>query len=320
MIKLSVANPLPVDESNNSTDDEFNDEEFDDTSDEFGDRIVGGRYSRPNSYPWMARIEYRGKTACGGSLITDRVVLTAAHCMFKSRGTTMVWVNKKRYRVYFGDNARKAKEPHEQKRKVLATIVHEDYNRGSVHKDIALMVLDKPVEINEYVKPIEISEGAVFPGTSCIVAGWGVHNINKSKSSSKWLKEVDLPIIDTQDCQHTNMRYRMLIDDDMICALSATHGDDSCRGDSGGPLFCEVEEHKFKQVGLTSWGPEVCGATREPGVYTRLTSYADWIKEKLERIERNDFPIDNNPKDNPMAPLSVLLKEKISSIFGNFGR
>lgn len=101
--------------------------------------------------------------------------------------------------------------------------------------------------------------------------------------SSAWLQEVIVPIVDNQQCERAYGNTRALIDNRIICAGFARGGKDACQGDSGGPLMLGTNEKthlRYYQVGVVSYGLK-CAEPGYPGVYTRITSFLDWIQKNL---------------------------------------
>lgn len=137
-------------------------------------RVVGGKASQPTSWPWVASIYKNGVFHCGGVLINEMWILTAAHCVDR------FWVFY--YEIQTGILRRFSYSPMEQTRWAAAAIPHEDYNKKTLKNDIALMKLSKPVRFNRYVRPIclpsETTAGEDYlqgpkPNTVCITVGWG---------------------------------------------------------------------------------------------------------------------------------------------------
>ncbi|XP_053958187.1 trypsin-1 [Anastrepha ludens] len=229
-------------------------------------RIVGGTQVRHNKYPWTAQLlrgRWHARLFCGGSLINDRYVLTAAHCVQNNRNGITV-------RLLQLD--RSSSDPGIT-RKVIQTIVHPQYDQTKIINDIALLKLDSPIQFTSNIRPVCLPNlNHNFNNKDAVVAGWGL--IKEGGVTSNYLQETTVPIISNQQCRQT--RYKNKITDVMLCAgLVQTGGKDACQGDSGGPLI--VNEGRFKLAGVVSFGFG-CAQANAPGVYTRVSKFVDWIQ------------------------------------------
>ncbi|XP_054681148.1 coagulation factor XI-like isoform X1 [Grus americana] len=235
-------------------------------------RIVGGTDSFPGEWPWQVSLHVklsRQRHLCGGSIISNRWILTAAHCVMSLENPN-IW------RVYAGILKQSEMNEDTPFFKVEEIIVHPQYKYAQTGYDIALMKLDKPMNFTDLQLPICLpsKEDANILYTDCWVIGWGYR---KEKGRVEdILQKATVPLMSKEECQ---ARYRKRrIGDKVICAGYDDGGRDACKGDSGGPLSCRHEEVWYL-VGITSWG-EGCARPRQPGVYTKVADYSDWILEK----------------------------------------
>ncbi len=262
--------------------------------------VVGGKPVPPDKYPWQVRLyESMDDTVgfCGGSIIADQWVLTAAHCLVDVTDPNDVVVG-------YGSTDR------EKTTKVAAAAIFVDkaYLAGQ-KADLALIKLKAPIP---NARSIGVADPAadkdLLPdGAAVTVIGWGatwdtaafdgfMHDIKANRSTRKLfssrqinapqlLHEVEIKVIDPQSCKAT---YQALnypdwsIGETEICATDPEGGKDSCYGDSGGPLVVPAHNSAgYVQVGIVSWGPQ-CGNPMYPGVYTRVSSFTDWIRTTMQ--------------------------------------
>ncbi|KAF6084209.1 kallikrein B1 [Phyllostomus discolor] len=237
-------------------------------------RIVGGTNSSWGEWPWQVSLQVKLKTqkhVCGGSIIADRWVLTAAHC-FNGLSYLDTW------RIYGGLlnlSAITTETPFSQIKEI---IIHENYSIAENTHDIALIKLEAPLNLTEFQKPICLPsrDDANVMDSNCWITGWGYTRERGEIQSI--LQKVKIPLVTNEECQKRYRDYE--ITKRMICAGYKEGGKDACKGDSGGPLVCQRNE-MWHLVGVTSWG-EGCARKEQPGVYTKVAEYVDWISEKMQ--------------------------------------
>ncbi|XP_012250657.2 trypsin-1-like [Athalia rosae] len=232
-------------------------------------RIVGGRPTGPNKYPWLARLVYDGQFHCGASLLTNDYCLTAAHCVRN--------LKKSKMRVVLGDyDQHVTTDGIAIMRAVSAIIRHRNFDTNSYNHDVALLKLRRPVKFSKTIRPICLPQSGSDPaGKQGTVVGWG--RTSEGGTLPSQANEVQVPILSLTQCRQ--MKYRAnRITNNMLCAGRGSQ--DSCQGDSGGPLLVQNGE-KFEIVGIVSWGVG-CGRPGYPGVYTRVARYLNWINTNVK--------------------------------------
>ena len=234
------------------------------------ERIIGGEDASSGKYSFMASISRWGGHWCGGSVLNNRYILTAAHCVSD--------YSPNQFEVHLGRNNEAGLI---QSLQVVNIIVHEDY--GSNYKnDIALLEVDENIHPRYGRINIETLSASALAAwnTMARVIGWGQTIADSSTSGSSQLKELDVPIVSPDTCSDAmGSNYR---EDQMICAGREEGGEDSCQGDSGGPLFVNKLGF-YRQIGIVSWGYG-CARAGKYGVYTHVARYRGWIREHAGAI------------------------------------
>ncbi|KAF5291988.1 hypothetical protein FQA39_LY14149 [Lamprigera yunnana] len=237
------------------------------------ERIVGGHNADLGEWPWIAGLFNGGRQFCGGSLIDNIHILSAAHCVAHMSSWDVA-----RLTVRLGDhNIKIDSEVKHIEKKVKRVVRHRGFDSRTLYNDVSILTMDSPVAFTHQVRPICLprSTGESHEGKTGTVIGWG--SIRESGPQPQVLQEVNIPIWSNTNCRR---KYGPAapggIVDHMLCAGQANR--DSCSGDSGGPLM--INDGKWTQVGIVSWGIG-CGKGQYPGVYTRVQTFLPWIKKNI---------------------------------------
>ncbi|XP_055677527.1 uncharacterized protein LOC129786458 [Lutzomyia longipalpis] len=241
--------------------------------------IVGGTLSFPGQYPHMAAIgmndsDHGLKFFCGGSLISERYILTAAHCLTRAT-PTIVRLGEHNLLSHLGNDD-------VEDFGIESLIPHPLYHTTSVYNDIALIKLNKRVKFKKNIRPACLSDEKNENHLGLIAIGWGDTSFSGTPSSI--LQEVALEYFSFDECSKDYPPVRRMkkgLQHTQLCAGSRSGEKDTCQGDSGGPLSTftyspEVFGNIYTIVGVTSFG-KGCGS-KIPAIYTRVLSYRDWIE------------------------------------------
>uniref|UniRef100_A0A2P2HW09 Transmembrane protease serine 9-like n=1 Tax=Hirondellea gigas TaxID=1518452 RepID=A0A2P2HW09_9CRUS len=223
-------------------------------------RIVGGAPSDKFEYPWMVSLGIGRGQYCGATLISDKWIVTAAHCITPGNEVT----------VGLGYHNLDVGDQYTLRRTVIEVVVHPDYVQSTNDNDIALLRIDAiDWATNPKIRPACLPDtDDQYTGQTATITGWG--KTTHDGYSTLNLLEVDIPIMSNAEC---GTSYR--ITPNMICAGVPEGGLDSCQGDSGGPMIVD-DAGSYELVGIVSFGRR-CASPGYPGVYARVTQYRSWI-------------------------------------------
>ncbi|XP_048017077.1 coagulation factor X isoform X2 [Megalobrama amblycephala] len=268
-----LPNQTTVQQAKPGSQDELDDTGSDITGTNEDTRIVGGQLQGQGGSPWQVLLRREDEHGfCGGSLINQRWVVTAAHCLQQTPD-----------HVTIGDYDKMRPDKDEQKIKVEKVVLHPHFHEYTFDSDIALLYLSDPVTLGPFASPAclpdaNLAERLLKPGEQGLVTGWGATRF--LQRSSRFLRKVMLPVVDQMSCINST---EQVITDNMFCAGYLMAEMDACTGDSGGPFIVNYRGTWFL-AGVVSWG-ERCAAEGKYGVYTRLGNYLSWIREEIMKEE-----------------------------------
>ncbi|XP_028252010.1 complement factor D [Parambassis ranga] len=241
--------------------------------------ILGGREATPHSRPYMASIQVpegaRLKHECGGFVIADQWVMTAAHCLPNgAQGRVVV----------LGVHSLSQPEDTKQTFNILEVHIHPQFTIVNYNNDIALIKLDRVFNATEAVGTVQfLRAGGTDPPIDAEVdtAGWG--SLDDLQTRPDTLREVVVKVFNPKRCGRSDY-YGSKFTSNMMCAFklcpnpcpTSFKKEDTCDGDSGGPLL-----YNGVVVGITSNGGAKCGQLKKPGIYTVVSHYTEWIDNTM---------------------------------------
>lgn len=315
-------------------------------------RIVGGQDADPTRYPYMVYLfgdSFCAGTVCGGfktvlsssqgvtqsltlrllpQLIAPDIILTAAHCfsLNASLGTALV-----------GDYNISSLVEDSELHVFQEVVTHPRYyepvpQRFPDHHDFALIKIFDTAKVGS---PIKLNKDPSvpdsMPNVPLHVLGWGITNSSDSDSKSDVLKEADVSFVPNDVCKQIKAfepdgmyNFESLVFDITLCAADFSNGEDTCNGDSGGPILLAGQNADDDlQLGVTSYGAIDCGHPEIPGVYARVSYIYDWIQEHVCRLSLNppaDFecePPSSSTEPDLSGERVKLTLEFLADIYAN---
>jgi len=234
------------------------------------DKIVGGTQAIPGDWPWSCSMLYSGRHICGGSLINEDWIITAAHCVSSTTASLYQWE--------CGLHDRNNKETWVRRFPSKRLFKHESYNSRLIQNDIAIFELaTSALPYDNYIIPACYPAASdTYAGAESWATGWGT--LFSGGSISRYHMQVKMPVLTDAACKTKFAgSNNMLIPATQICAGVSGENKDTCQGDSGGPLVAKHADNHWYLIGLTSWGYG-CG---DGGVYTRTSAFRDWVEKKM---------------------------------------
>jgi secreted trypsin-like serine protease len=281
-----------------------------------GGRIFGGTEVERNSFPFIVSLRNMDWGAqklehnCGGSILSDEWILTAAHCLPGLHS------------VFIGHHHVDEQDSTSQERRVIQIVEHPEYHivtdldgRSLIElkNDIALVKVEKMnldrVHADFVCLPNQSPVSVAPPiGKRCFAAGWGR---SETESPASKLLAIDIDIVEDMYCRHSSYDY-----DGALCAGNPGDGKGICGGDSGGPLVCTNGDNEPVLTGLTSAGG-LCGETY--GVFTEVSKYIDWIRRTTGNTNDDQDDEQNDTSDTDQLPVGLSCPSNLVSSGRLFG-
>jgi len=212
--------------------------------------------------------QFSSSPFCGGTLVSNKEVLTARHC---TDGATAAYVTLGEHDLTRPDG--------EKKVRVCSVANHPNYNQQSVDYDFAILTLCEEVSFTTDISPacLPTSSSTNYDNRQAVVSGWGT--LSSGGNTPNILHEVTINTMSNSQCSGSSTDYSSNdITARMLCASAS--GKDACQGDSGGPLVTQESGGYYTVIGVVSWGFG-CADARAPGVYSRVTNQLSWIKSNI---------------------------------------
>lgn len=245
--------------------------------------FLGQDEAKMGEFPWQAAIlRKEGQVnifLCGGTLINNRFILTATHCVANLKPDAV--------KVRLGEyDTQSTGEPYPfVDVNVKEIITHPGFYKPALYNDIALLYLEKDVTFAPNIDTACLPDvNQIFTKQTCVVTGWGKNAFEPNGEYQNLLKEVEVPIVANDACQNMLRNTRLgkffQLHESFICA-GGEPGKDACKGDGGGPMVCE-HNGQYRIAGIVAWGIG-CGQKDVPGVYVNVGKFRAWIDEEVAK-------------------------------------
>ncbi|XP_039621683.1 mannan-binding lectin serine protease 1 [Polypterus senegalus] len=248
-------------------------------------RISNGNFVARGVSPWIAMLSKNGLPFCGGSLVGNKWIVTAAHCLHDPLDSENSVVRSSdlftpgSFQIILGKHRTRSRDDTEQVFHYKTSILHPQYKANTLEFDVGLLELSEPAVLNNYIIPVclpeEASQSDLQDGDMVLVSGWGKQFLRRLPES---LMEIEIPIVSHEVCEQGYSKLNRRISEDMLCAGEKEGGKDACQGDSGGPMVTlNKNSGRWYLAGVVSWG-DGCGANDRFGVYSNIMKSLQWIK------------------------------------------
>jgi hypothetical protein len=235
-------------------------------------RIIGGEVAESGEFPFYVLWLDEDVGFCGGSLIHEDIILTAAHC-------NPILADSVTIGAYFLQSF----DANAETGLIENRMVHPNYNEETFVNDVMVLKITSPSSL----PPIALNDDFSSPidGENVVSIGLGQTD---DGSPSEMLRKVTVPIVAHDQCaaDHADIIVGGVVEDVMLCAGLEEGGKSACFGDSGGPLL-ELRGDKYIQVGINSWNDGECANPNSPGVYTRVSGVKSWIDQMICELSEN---------------------------------
>lgn len=241
-------------------------------------KIVGGHDAPEHSAPWIVSLQMHAGSpkrwfhTCGGAILAPEWILTAGHCLYGLNSQTIEV-------VAGAHNLGVNESTTQQRRPIRNTFIYPTYKGGVAPYDIALIRLTRPLNLTSSVRGIQLpSDTQQTPRGWAMLYGWGSISNTNTPKLAKTLQMMKVPIVGANVCSAVlNVeKYKLISNELTVCTGPIEGSPSACNGDSGSAL-----SQGNSVIGVVSWGQNPCGLPHSASVYTRVSTYNNWIRRTM---------------------------------------